>query len=387
MRLTSRRSQVAASLALIAMFGGVSLSLGSRVAAPTIPERIGDEAYWRMVSEFSEPGGFFRSDNFVSNEITFQWVLPELAKTTKTGGVYMGVGPDQNFTYIVAMKPKIAFIVDIRRQNMLHHLLYKALIETSADRADFLSRLFSRERPVGIDAGATAPVLFQAYANATPDSALFARNLASVKDQLVVRHKFGLTSDDLRTIEYVYTAFFAAGPDLTYSFTMPGRGASMMFYGRRMPTYAELMMESDGLGNQRSYLANEENFKVLRDMQRNNLIVPLVGDFAGDKAIRAVGQYIRDNGATVTAFYTSNVEQYLFQSEDWKRFFGNVGTLPLDRQSTFIRAVFNYAPVMPSTNGTPGPRSRTMLAPITEQVQGVAEGRIQSYYDVIQTSR
>ena len=107
MLLTPRRSQVAASLALIATFGGVSLSLGSRVSSTSIPDRLGDEAFWRMVSEYSEPGGFFRSDNFVSNEITFQWVLPELAKTTKTGGVYMGVGPDQNFTYIVAMKPKI----------------------------------------------------------------------------------------------------------------------------------------------------------------------------------------------------------------------------------------------------------------------------------------
>src|SRR5688572_9616099 len=174
MLLTSRRSQVAASLALIAMFGGVSLSLGSRVATPSVPERVSDEAYWRMVSEFSEPGGFFRSDNFVSNEITFQWVLPELSKTTKTGGVYLGVGPDQNFTYIVAMQPKIAFIVDIRRQNMLHHLLYKALIEMSPDRAEFLSRLFSRPRPAGLDADASSPALFQAYANAVPASAMFA---------------------------------------------------------------------------------------------------------------------------------------------------------------------------------------------------------------------
>ena len=386
MPLASRRSQVAASLALIAMFGGVSLSLGSRVAAPTVPERVSDEAFWRMVTEFSEPGGFFRSDNFVSNEITFQWVLPELAKTTKTGGIYMGVGPDQNFTYIVAMQPKIAFIVDIRRQNMLHHLLYKALIEMSADRAEFLSRLFSRPRPADLEADAPSPALFQAYASAVSDSALFARNLAAVKDQLVTKHKFALTSDDLRTIEYVYTAFFQAGPDLTYSFTMPGRGSSMMFYGRRMPTYAELMMESDGTGSQRSYLANEANYRVLRDMERNNLIVPLVGDFAGDKAIRSVGQYVKEHGGTITAFYTSNVEQYLFQSDDWKKFFANVGTLPLDGSSTFIRAVFNFN-TPPMQTGTPGPRSRTMLASIAEQVQAFTDGKLLTYWDVIQTSR
>jgi hypothetical protein len=385
MLLFRRRSQVAASLAIVAMFGGVSLSLGSRVNAPSIPERLGDDVFWRMVSDYSEPGGFFRSDNFVSNEITFQWVLPELAKLTKTGGVYMGVGPDQNFTYIVGMQPKIAFIVDIRRQNMLHHLLYKALIELSADRAEFLSRLFSRPRPSGLDASGGPAALFQAYASAAPDSAVYARNLAAVKEQLVTKHKFGLTSDDLRTIEYVYSAFFTAGPDLTYSFTMPGRGASMMFYGRRMPTYAELMMESDGSGTQRSYLASEDNYRILRELERNNLIVPLVGDFAGDKAIRAVGQYVRDHGATVTAFYTSNVEQYLFQSDDWKKFFGNVATLPVDTSSTFIRAVFNFSTTLPQT-GTPGPKSRTMLAPISEQVQAFTDGRIQSYWDVIQLS-
>src|SRR5687768_4838898 len=386
MLLTTRRSQVAASLALIAMCGGVSLSLGSRVSTPTIPERIGDETFWRMVSDYSEPGGFFRSDNFVSNEITFQWVLPELAKTTKTGGVYMGVGPDQNFTYIVAMQPKIAFIVDIRRQNMLHHLLYKALIEMSPDRADFLSRLFSRPRPQGLDPAAGAAALFQAYATAAPDSGLFSRNAAAVKEHLVGKHKFGLTTDDLRTIEYVYTAFFAAGPDLTYSFTMPGRGSSMMFYGRRMPTYAELQMESDGDGVQRGYLATEANYRVLRDLERNNLIIPLVGDFAGDKALRSVGKFVRENGATITAFYTSNVEQYLFQSDDWRRFFSNVATLPVDTSSTFIRAVFNFN-TMPSTTGTPGPRSRTMLAPIAEQVRAFADGRLQTYWDVIQSSR
>ena len=386
MPLTTRRSQVAASLALVAMFGGVSLSLGSRVAAPSIPERISDEAFWQMVSDYSEPGGFFRSDNFVSNEITFQWVLPELMRPSRQGGVYLGVGPDQNFTYIVGMQPKIAFIVDIRRQNMLHHLLYKALIELSADRAEFLSRLFSRARPAGLDASTGATALFQAYAAAAPDSQLFARNMTAVKDHLVGKHRFALTSDDLRTIEYVYTAFFAAGPDLTYSFSMPGRGSNMMFYGRRMPTYAELQMENDGQGEQRAYLATEANYRVLRDLERNNLIVPLVGDFAGDKALRSVGKYVRDNGATITAFYTSNVEQYLFQSDDWRRFFSNVAALPVDTSSTFIRAVFNFNTV-PSATGTPGPRSRTMLAPIAEQVRAFADGRLQTYWDVIQTSR
>src|SRR5882762_3173716 len=145
-----------------------------------IPRELSDEAFWKLVTDFSEPGGYFRSDNFVSNETMFQYVIPELKKTTKHDGVYMGVGPDQNFTYIVALQPAIAFIVDIRRQNLVLHLMYKALIELSEDRAEFVSRLFSRPRPAGLDGSSSAAALLEAYASALPSDELFARNLRQV---------------------------------------------------------------------------------------------------------------------------------------------------------------------------------------------------------------
>src|SRR6185436_4846407 len=123
-------------------------------AAPTIPARLTDDQFWRLSTEFSEPNGYFRSENLVSNEHTFQYVIPALKKQTRPGGVYLGVAPDQNFTYILATQPRIAFIVDIRRGNLLQHLMYKALIELSADRAEFVSRLFSKKRPAALRADA-----------------------------------------------------------------------------------------------------------------------------------------------------------------------------------------------------------------------------------------
>src|SRR6185436_19115192 len=126
--------------------------------------QLSDEAFWKMVTEFSEAGGYFRSDNFVSNETAFQYVLNGLKKT-KSGGVYLGVGPDQNFTYIVNMRPRLAIIFDIRRQNAMQHLMYKALIEMSADRADFLSRLFSRNRPDKLGPQSSAEELLSAFEN------------------------------------------------------------------------------------------------------------------------------------------------------------------------------------------------------------------------------
>ena len=116
------RFRLAAVLALCLVFG-IAWS------AEQIPAQLSDEAFWKLVTDVSEPGGTFVSDNFLSNELGFQDVLASLTDGRKPGGVYLGVGPEQNFTYIAALKPKIAFIFDIRRQNMIEHLVYKAVFD------------------------------------------------------------------------------------------------------------------------------------------------------------------------------------------------------------------------------------------------------------------
>jgi hypothetical protein len=351
--------------------------------AQNIPAKLSDSAFWKLVTDFSEPSGYFRSDNFVSNETTYQWVIPTLLRTTKPGGVYLGVGPDKNFTYLVALKPKIAFIFDIRRQNMLTHLMYKAIIEQSADRAEFLSRLFARPRPAGVDTASTPEALFGAYQAVTRDTLLARKNLAAIRDRLVKQHHFTLTSTDSSTIDYVYNAFVDAGPDITYNFQQ-GRQA----FGRgRMPSYAELQLLGDSAGMQRGYMANEANYRALRQLQMDNLVVPLVGDFAGAKAIRAVATYLKERDAKVTAFYLSNVEQYLFNSDDdWRKFYTNVGFLPLDSSSTFIRSVFNGLGM--GSYSPPGTlRADQLLASMLEQHRMFVAGELQAYLDVIRTSR
>src|SRR5262249_41174261 len=128
--------------------------------ADTLPAQIPDDQFWQLIESSSELGGVFQSENFLSNETGFQSVIPVLKQNTSPGGVYMGVGPEQNFTYIAAIRPKIAFIIDIRRQNMIEHLIYKAVFEMSNDRADFLSKLFSRKRPAGLTEKSTPDELF-----------------------------------------------------------------------------------------------------------------------------------------------------------------------------------------------------------------------------------
>ena len=320
-----------AFLTILAISIGVVASAAGISAADKLPTRLSDHEFWDLVTEFSEPNGTFRSDNLLSNEVRFQFVIPELVQIAKPGGVYIGVGPEQNFTYIAAIKPAIAFIVDIRRGNLDLHLIYKALFELSSDRADFVSRLFSRKRPAGLGTTATAAQMFSAFLQAAPSQQLYDQNLKDIRDRLVRTHAFALSSDDAKGIEYVYNAFFTFGPGIQYSST-DGFGATYQ------PTYVDLMLATDGVGRSQGYLSTEERFAYVKDLESRNLVVPVVGNFAGPKAIRAVGAYLKQRDATVTAFYLSNVEQYLRLQRVWNTFCGNVAQLPLDETSTFIRA-------------------------------------------------
>jgi hypothetical protein len=344
--------------------------------AEALPEELSDDDFRKMISEFSERGGYFRYENFVSNERSYQEVIPALKNTTKPGGVYLGVGPEQNFTYIAAIQPRMAFIIDIRRQNMIELLIYKALFEMAPTRADFIAVLFSRPRPRGLDRLSTAEDLFRAYNATDPDSRFFEENLAQIKERLTEHHNFGLSRADQKTVDYVYNVFFSVGPDLSYSSVSPGPVG---------PSYAALMTLTDWYGKNWSYLATEENFQFVKELHRKNLIVPLVGDFAGTKAFRTVGRYLKDQNATVSAFYLSNVEMYILDRDQWSNFCANVASLPVDSSSTFIRFVLaNYSRYV--SRVTRGFDVLSALASISDFADVVNAGTPPGYYEALKAS-
>jgi hypothetical protein len=305
-----------------------------RATADTLPAKLSDQEFWKLINDLSEDNGFFRSDNLLSNEIGFETIIPELLSRTKPGGVYLGVGPEQNFTYITALKPKIVFITDIRRGNLHTQLMYKALFDLAADRADFMARLFTKPRPAGLTPQSSAHDIQQAFWDVeTTDLPSYLANLKAIDDVLTKKYELPLGKEDLDGIEYVYHSFYAFGPRITYNSSTGGG------IGGNFVNYAELMEATDNAGVARSFLANEENYKFMKDLEARNLLVPLVGNFAGPKALRGVATYLNAHGAVVTAFYLSNVEQYLNQDSIWNTFCANVAAMPLDPSSTFIRSV------------------------------------------------
>lgn len=369
--MRGRRVRVA-GLALVALL--VWLQPAADATGNRLPTRLSDRDFWRLVTDLSEPGGFFNSDNLVSNEDTFQQVIPELTRIVAPGGVYVGVGPDQNYTYIAALNPAVAFIPDVRRGNLQLHLMYKALFALSADRAEFLSRLFSRPRPIGLTADTPVRELMEAYIAAEPDAALLDRNLRAVLDYLARHRRARLDAEDRAGIEFVHGSFFAGGPLMAFVSNSGSRRA-------RYPSYAELQTATDLDGVARAFLATEALFQRVKALHARNLIVPLVGDFAGPLTLEAIGAWVRARGGAVTVFYTSNVEQYLFQDREWDRFRRSVATMPLHQSSTFVRSCFN------SCSSPGGPRAVTLLDSIPALLEAAAGDRITSYWDVLIHSR
>jgi hypothetical protein len=294
---------------------------GSRIAPG-----LTDHDYWSLIADFSEPAGHFTvSENLVSNEMRF---AENIRWLRQSGGVYVGVGPEQNFSYIARLRPAIAFIVDIRQENRDLHLLYKVLFELAGDRVEFVSLLFSRPRPTDLSSGANAGEIFNRYAKVAASSEQYSRTLKRVRDRLVTVRAFPLTAGDLDGIDRILRAFLTDGPEIQFwgSRTVPADAVR--------PTYRELMAAADSTGRQRSFLAGEAEFRFVKEMQTRNLIVPLVGDFGGDVTLRRVGDYAREHGDTITAFYASNVGVYL-NSAQTRAFCRNLAALPAAPRAAF----------------------------------------------------
>jgi len=351
-------------------------------------ERLTDAEFWSLVTDASEPDGAFHSDNFTSNEPDFAEVVAALERSGPHGGAYLGVGPEQNFHYMAAIKPAIAVIFDIRRQAVMQHLLYKAVFELSADRAAFIARLFSVAVPDGVDRQAPVAALWRHFAMGPgTDRARLAANVAAVESLLTGQHGFALTAEDLASLEYVYRTFFELGPEITYAGFTPGLSTGNM-------NFVKLASAVDATGVARSVLGSDDRYQFVKSLQTRNLVVPIQADFGGPKAIRFVADFMRARGVRVSAFYISNVEQYLFHPElpvapggreingGWRAFYDNLAALPADASTVLLRTPYAMTSSVRTTRTMPDGtvqaqlRSTVQFCPLSRFVAAVKSGKI-----------
>jgi hypothetical protein len=168
-------------------------------------EGLSSEEFSGLVRDLSEEGGYFMSDNFTSSEDSYLTITDKLQELAVPGGAYIGVGPEQNFTYIARTRPRIAFIVDIRRQAIIQHLMYKAIFKLAPTRALFLSRLLSRPIPEAKAPGADAPLdeILAFFDSIPADNRTYAENLAEIRKTIQKDFQFPLSIEDQESLEYV----------------------------------------------------------------------------------------------------------------------------------------------------------------------------------------
>jgi len=322
-----------------------------------------------LVEELSEEGGYFDTDNLVSNETAYVQVVEDLKPT---GGVYIGVGPEQNFHYIGRLRPSWAFIVDVRRDNMLHHLLLNAILAKAETPAEYLCALFSRrcELPPKFE---DFQALVAAVEASAPDEILFRSNLQSVYDHVENHLEFPLSDDERHTIELIYRAYFEE--QLSLRFRSHGRRPMA-----HHPTYRRLLTAEGSSGSLGHFLSRPDDYAFVRELAASGRLVPVTGDFAGKHALSRIGRFVEEQGETVTAFYVSNVEFYLIRNGVFPAYVANVRALPLDDSAQFIRAYFSYG--YPHPEALPGYRSTLVRQRIRRFLELYDEGALHNYWDV-----
>ena len=355
----------------------VSLSLGAHLAASPAARQ---PSFAALITRVSEPGGDFDTDNLISNERSYLQVVPALRQAGIGSGAYIGVGPDQNFSYIAQLRPRIAFIIDVRRDNLLLHLLFKALFAAARTRADFLSLLTGRPIPAGVDAWNHASLEhIVGYVDETPATEASGQRARTQAAERVKRFGVPLSAADLETIDRFHRAFIDAG--LSLRFESRGR-APRPYY----PTYRELLLAVDRNGQPASYLASEPRFRFVQSLERRGLVIPVVGDIAGPHAMTEIGRVLTERHEHLSAIYVSNIEDYLFRDGNFPRFIENLGRLPRDARSVVVRSIFRGPFGFAVAGPSPGDASASVLQPVDDLVAGFTGGRYRSYSDVVNRS-
>jgi len=360
---------------LILIAAGLAIGPWSHRAATQASAATTTSPLASLVERLSEPNGEFDTDNLISNESSYLHVMQALEQGGVTGGVYVGVGPDQNFSYIAHIRPTSAFIIDIRRDNLLLHLLFKAIFAASRNRMEYLSILTGRPAPDRLDSWRDASIeKIIAYLDmAEPASSAWNGADLDKLHASIRATGIPLSAADLATIDRFRRAFVQAGLGLQFQST--GRPARDYY-----PTYRDLLLETDRRGRKLCFQASEDDFQFVKALEARDGLVPVVGNLSGSHALAAIGQEITRRGEKVSAFYVSNIENYLFRDGSFPRFVDNVKKLPRSDKSVIIRSLFGG---MSLPESVPGYYSTSAIQTINEFVANCGSTRCRGYYELL----
>lgn len=323
-----------------------------------------DQSFGSVVRALSEPETGPAADNLVSNEDSYPRIAADVAQRRPVDGVYVGVGPDQNFTILAHAAPRLAFVLDYRRRNLLLHLVHKALFSLSENRVAYLSRLTAR-RPTGLPADPDADQLVAAFS-----AARFERRRldAAIAEAAAV----------LQPLDVVAASEWDAVATIQAKLAGPGMNARFLALPM-YPTLGRLVKTRDRRGAAAHLLANEDRYRLVRHLQRNDLVIPLVGDFGRPHGLDKLSDWLKAHRLRVGLLYISDVEFFLIRAGRLRDYADNLTSLPWADGALIARTSTRE---IAHSERFPGDSSTTIVRSVASFLEGVAAGKVATVDDL-----
>lgn len=329
----------------------------STSAGLLFPDR--DARFDTIVRALSEPATGPGADNLMTNEDSFTRICGEIDRRVRPDEVYLGVGPDQNFTYIAHARPSLAFIVDYRRRNVLLHLFHQALFALSKDRTAYLTRLTARRPARSLNAKSTGKEIVAAFDKVPMDRGLLDATRTEIARFL----------KPLNLVEEAEWAELA-----TIGAKLAGSGMNARFLA--LPMYPALgrLIETGA-----HMLADESLYQSVRERQLAERIIPIVGDLAGQKAMHALASWLRAKRLRVGMIYLSDVEFFLLRNGTFDRLIANLDRIPWTGGAMLARSTSRE---LAHPERVAGDTGTTILRPVERFLRDAKGGRFRTVDDL-----
>jgi hypothetical protein len=205
------------------------------------------------------------------------------------GGVFLGIGPDQNYLMAGWSRPEVLIPLDFDQAIIDLHFAY---------RVAFLH--------------SETPEAFRAMWTQEKEAQFKALLETEYKDK------------DSRQLKGILKAFARARPKVLLRF----KRVSKLHREKGIPTY----------------LDNPEQYAYVRKLYQTGRVFPVRGDLTATTTMRDIGEACKKLGLEIKVLYLSNTQQYFDYTDDFKQ---NILALPLAEDSVVLHTAGMKKPWSP----------------------------------------
>jgi hypothetical protein len=150
------------------------------------------------------------------------------------------------------------------------------------------------------------------------------------------------------------------------------------------PTLAQLIRIPARDGRPAHFLSEESLYRAVRDLECEDRVIPIVGDFAGPTALPRLADWLRRRGKAVGVLYISDVEFFLLRSGRFAGYVENLDRLPRTEGAIVVRT--STRPIE-SPERVAGDSSTTIVRPFDRFLVDARAGRIREADDLFRPAQ